>query len=55
MSKLQNTTPNTTVVNRSASWVKCRKTGKWYNPEEQFRKRMSESSVQAVFKRLADR
>lgn len=53
MSKLQNT--NATAVNRGVSWVKCRKTGKWYNPEEQFRKRMNETSVQAVFKRLADR
>jgi hypothetical protein len=33
--------------------VQCRKTGEWYNPQEQFNLRMSAPAVIAMFKRLA--
>jgi hypothetical protein len=33
--------------------VQCRKTGEWYNPQEQFNKRMNDPAVIAMFKRLA--
>ncbi len=35
--------------------VQDRKTGQWYNPQEQFDKMMNKPEIVAVFKRLAIR
>ena len=38
-----------------AGWVKDRKTGEWYNPQERFQAVMNSPEVQAQFKRMKDR
>jgi uncharacterized OB-fold protein len=36
-------------------WVKCRKTGEWYNPKQRFDEMMNKPEIQAVFRRLSIR
>lgn len=36
-------------------YVKDRKTGEWYKPEEKFRELMNSQEVQAQFRRMKDR
>jgi hypothetical protein len=36
-------------------WVKCRKTGEWYNPKQRFDEMMNKPEIQAVFRRLSVR
>ena len=38
-----------------AGWVKDRKTGEWYDPQERFRAVMNSPEVQAQFRRMKDR
>ena len=38
-----------------AGWVKDRKTGEWYDPQERFRAVMNSPKVQAQFRRMKDR
>ena len=38
-----------------AGWVKDRKTGEFYNPQERFDQLMNKPEILAVFKRLAVR
>lgn len=38
-----------------AGWVRDRKTGEWYDPEERFRAVMDSPEVQAQFRRMKDR
>lgn len=38
-----------------AGWVKDRKTGEWYDPQQAFDTMMNKPEIQAVFKRLAVR
>ena len=38
-----------------AGWVKDRKTGEWYDPQERFRALMTSPAVQAQFHRMKDR
>jgi hypothetical protein len=38
-----------------AGWVKCRKTGEWYNPKQRFDEMMNLPEIQAVFRRLSVR
>ena len=35
--------------------VQCRKTGRWYNPQTEFRKLMQTPEVLAVFQRLRNK
>ena len=38
-----------------AGWVKDRRTGEWYNPQERFDALMNKPEIQAVFRRLSVR
>ena len=38
-----------------AGWVRDRKTGEWYDPQERFRAVMNSPEVQAQFRRMKDR
>ena len=38
-----------------AGWVKDRRTGEWYDPQERFRAVMNSPEVVAQFKRMKDR
>lgn len=35
--------------------VQCKKTGRWYDPQAEFRKLLQQPEVLAVFKRMADK
>jgi hypothetical protein len=43
------------IAGHEVNRVQDRKTGEWYDPQEQFDKMMNKPDIIAVFKRLKDR